>query len=487
MMPVVEVSMLVKNKKTTRRLHGMWAMVFFIHTIDVWAAPIAANANNNDDGKSNKVQLLETENDSTKDIEKQKAERPMLPTIADLMRAKFDSLTQQQDELMRYLGQINIDAAKALTLDKGFDEKAYFSLSMVNNAPFKDYRLDFSKIYLDGILIAQGGKRNWGLPPSEQLFFGNLKPGCHEITVEAKYTRLTNTLIDRFKINRVQRIKKTQAFIAKNGYEISIKIEGFEKQNTFFDWYKGPDIRFDTAKKPNFLPGEPLVSMDAVLNQGRVKIIYTTEDISEHRLLEKSLSIDGLPILQKEHHIEGKDGSIVFGAPLREGKHRLNAVLLFGEKKWISGGMNYNFRLSFDRDFYVAQGFTTLINLVGMPKGGISRNQSNTKYAQATTQIIREDSDFFPGETCKEIKTKESKNNEAKIEPLEPSSMPKSPKEIEEVVPSNNEQESNKEKLKENVPSEEDIKTEDKKEDNNIKILPQNQPTSNGPEKEEKK
>ena len=398
-MPAVEVDMFVTNKKATKYLHGMWALVF-LSCIDIWAEPNSKDYIENETNNQSDVGLAKEPIDSpAKTAEKTSS---ALPTIPELLKAKEEFIRQQQEELNINLGRVNIDLSNILNLEKNFDNKAYVSLSMINTAPVKEYRLDYSKVYLDGVLVAQGGKRNAGLPRAKEIFFGNLKPGCHEVRIEAKYTRLTNTLIDRFKTSRIQRINKTKSFFVKDGYIVYLTIEGFEKQNTFLDWYRGPDIRFNASKKENFLPGSALPSMDSVLNQGRIKISYAIEDQSNHHLIEKSISIDGLPILQQEKH-DDKNGSIIFDAPLREGKHRLNVVLLFAEKKWIKGGANYNFRLNFDREFYVEQGFTTLINLLGMPKNGVDRNPSNNKYARVTSKIIKENDEFFPEGSCEEI------------------------------------------------------------------------------------
>lgn len=340
-----------------------------------------------------------------------------LPSLDQLMEAKLGALRIKQTEQEQELSKIEaLLAHEQALLETTFDHQAYLSLSMINSAPPLDYRLDGTEIYVDGRLIGRGGKRNRGLPRAQEVFFGAVAPGCHEIVVKAKYTRLKNDLVSRFKVNRIETLSKTQAFIAKSGHRVEIEVEGFEAHNTFANWYRGPALRFNKSARPNFLPGAPIVSMDDVLKQGHVKIDYITEDQSQHRLLKKSVSIDGMPILVDEKHDAVAQGNIIFDAPLREGKHTLNVTLLFAEKKWVAGGPSYNFRLSFDRHFYVISGQTTIVNLAGMPKGGIKSTSEKSRYARATSKIVSQEYlDLFPLETCQDLAKKQAQAQKAAL------------------------------------------------------------------------
>jgi hypothetical protein len=363
------------------------------------------------------------------------AKKSPLPSVDSLIEAKLSALKSKQEEQEILLSRAEARLAQEQLIEKTtFDHNAYLSLSMINSAPPLDYRLNGTEIYIDGKLIARGGKRNQGLPRATEVFFGAVAPGCHQVLVKAKYTRQKNDLISRFKVNRVEHIVANQAFIAKNGYRVELEIEGFERHNTFANWFRGPAVRFNKSARPNFLPGAAIVSMDDVLKQGQVKIDYITEDQSKHRLLKKSLSIDGLPILVDEQHDQAKDGNVVFNAPLRQGKHTLNVTLLFAEKKWIMGGPSYNFRLSFDRDFYVISGQTTVVNLVGMPKSGIKSNPEHSRYARATSQILsREYPEFFPELSCQEMVQQEALEKARNVKKNEP--KPQEPAQAQEPKP----------------------------------------------------
>lgn len=352
------------------------------------------------------------------ELDEEVAAESNLPTVDELVEAKLSALRKKQEEQEVALAIADQKlAAEIENKERTFDNNAYFSLSIINSAPKNDYRLVSTEILVDGKRIARGGKRNFGLPRNNEVFFGAVEPGCHDVVVKARYIRLKNDLIGRIKgVNRVEHISKSQAFVAKNGYRVELEIEGFESLNTFFNWFRGPALRFNRSVRPNFLPGAPIVSMDDVLKQGRVRIDYLTEDTSQNQLREKSLSIDGLPILVQEKNDSLQDQGIVFDGPLAEGKHRLHAVLLFSEKKWVGGGPLYNFRLSFDRDFYVISGQTTIINLTGMPNDGFRRSPENTRYARASSKIISQDSqEFFSDVMCKEQVAKQQGEQQKKI------------------------------------------------------------------------
>lgn len=369
--------------------------------------------------------------------------RKLLPSENELVEAKLSALEKKLKEQENALAKAKLALEKEQAVEKStFDNNAYFSLSITNEAPPLDYRLERTEIFVDGKRIARGGKRNRGLPRVREIFFGPVMPGCHEVIAKAVYVRQKNDLISRFKVNRIEHVSKSQTFIAKNGYRVELAIEGYEAHNTFFNLFRSPALRFNKSVRPNFLPGAPIVSMDDVLKQGRVKINYSTEDSSQSQLLEKSVSIDGLPILVKEKHDVTNNNNIIFDGPLAEGKHTLNVVLLFGEKKWVEGGPSYNFRLKFDRDFYVISGQATLVNLIGMPKDGFRSAAEDSRYARAESRILSiENSEFFPEEGCSLLLAKEapSKVEEApKVSPSEtvqpPQPTPSTPKEEEPVL-----------------------------------------------------
>jgi hypothetical protein len=368
------------------------------------------------------VQLAQNNENQTKEAENEIDKAPAndnrantLPTADQLIEAKLSALKEKQEEQEKLLAELELQLAKnAGTFKKTFDNTAYLSLSIKNFAPVNEYKLLSTEISVDGRILAKGGKNNLGLPRNQELFFGGIEPGCHDITIKARYLRLKNNLINRFRVNRVEEIISSQAFIAHNGYRIDIEIEGFEQQNTFLNFFRGPMVRFNKSIQPNFLPGSALVSLDEIFDQGRVHIEYITEDASNHRLIEKNLSIDGLPILVKEKHDVMRQKNIVLDhAPITEGKHRLNVTLVFGEKKSVGGGPKYDFILKFDRDFFVINGQTTIIELAGMPKGGIRSTPLRSRYAKVTSKIIsQEDKDFFPERTCQEIAVEQKKLQE---------------------------------------------------------------------------
>lgn len=348
---------------------------------------------------------------------KSRVRKSPLPTVDELIEAKLSALRSKQEEQEKALAVAEQKLAQEVAIEKRtFDNNAYVSLSIKNTAPPQDYELKSADIYVDGKRIARGGPRNNGLPRNAEFFFGAVDPGCHDVRVVAKYIRLKNDLISRFKVDRVVHVTKTLGFVAKNGYRVEINIEGFEQHNSLVNWHRGPALRFNRSVRPNFLPGATMVSMDDVLKQGRLHIEYLTEDTTHHELVEKSLSIDGLPILVAEKHNPKNDKSIVFDGPLAEGKHTLNVVLLFKEKKWVQGGANYNFRLSFNRDFYVISGQNTFVNLAGMPNDGFKRSSHDTRYARAISEIkSQEYSDMFSDMTCKEQRDKAATEEQKKI------------------------------------------------------------------------
>jgi hypothetical protein len=357
----------------------------------------------------------------------------VLPTASELLDLKLNAVNKSLSELDSLLINSQKDLAKEQGLEnKVFDKRAYFSLSIVNKAPESKYRLESTEIYIDDAKkpLAQGGPHNQGMPRKNELFFGAITPGCHELLVKAKFVRITNDLVGKLAVNRVEKITAIQAFNAAPGYLINIEIEGYETENTFASFDKSPGIRFINKAEPNFLPGKPLISLDDVLKQGRLQINYITEDLSNHKLASKSVSIDGRPILTDEKY-DQKDGAIIFDAPITPGEHNLNTTLVFTEKKWITGGPSYNFRLSFAQKFYVELGQTTVINLAGMPKGGIKSALDETRYAKSSTQIVAKDFKEFFFDRCKNAPKSKPPKVEEKKEDKKPEPQPEPIKAIE--------------------------------------------------------
>ncbi len=271
-----------------------------------------------------------------------------LPTVDQLVEAKLSALRKKEEELAAALTIAEQKLEQEEANEKSiFDSNAYLEISVNNTAPPLAYELRSTEVRVDGRLVLKGGKRNNGLPRTDDIF-NAIEPGCHDIEVKAVYVRLKNDLISRFVTDRVEHVTKHLSITAKNGYRVLVNIEGFEEQNSLVNWKRGPSVRFNRSVRPNFLPGAPIVSMDDVLKQGQLHISYITEDQTHHRLLSKSVSIDGLPILVDEKHDLKSDGTKVFDAPLAQGKHKLNVVLVFAQQKWVEGGPSYNFRLSFD-------------------------------------------------------------------------------------------------------------------------------------------
>jgi hypothetical protein len=352
-----------------------------------------------------------------------------LPSLDEMVKVKLDALNAKLVEQDEVLAKVAFALAGEQSLEKQtFDDTAYLSMAIFNSAPPADYKLLSTEVFIDDTTkpVSRGGDRNQGLPRNnEQIFFAPLTPGCHEVVVKAKFVRLKNDLISRFVgVKREQIIERRQVIMAKSGYLIELDIETFESQNSFIKIFRNPEIRFNRLVRPNFLPGAPLVSLDKVLNQGQVRIDYINGDESQHKLIDKSLSIDGLPILTNKSHDGINENNIVFQAPLAEGRHRLNVTLVFGEKTWISGGPVYNLRLSFEREFFVASGHTTLVNLVGMPKNGFRSDSRDSRYARVSSKISSEqEAEFFPLKTCQELQAEEIARQKA---------LPVIPKELEE-------------------------------------------------------
>ncbi len=360
----------------------------------------------------------ESENSQSEAPPAQPEKRSLLPSFDQLLEAKTTQLNAKLEEQGKVLANVELALSKEQALEaQTFDDLAYLSMSIFNTTPAADYKLESTEIYIDGNSkpVSQGGERNQGLPRNnEKFFFAPLSPGCHEVVVKAKFIRLKNDLISRFKMKREELVVRRQVIMAKSGYHIELDIETFLSRNDFIKLYQNPDIRFNRSVRANFLPGAPLVSMGNILNQGQVRIEYVGGDLSQHRLIDKSLSIDGLPVLTKKAHDEASESNIVFQAPLSEGKHTLNVVLLFGEKARIGGGPTYNFRLTFEREFFVRSGNTTLVNLVAMPAGGSRPNPRDSRYARVSTKITsEEEAEFFPLKSCRELRALELERQKA--------------------------------------------------------------------------
>lgn len=328
-----------------------------------------------------------------------------LPSPEQLIKAKLTALEDKQAEQERALAEIELKMAEEQQKGhKLFDDAAYLSLSMTNTAPKSEYRLEHTEIYVDGKLFAEGGKRNQGLPRKREFYSGPIAPGCHDIVVQTRSIRLKNDLISRFKVDREVIQTARQTIVAKAGHRIDLHIEGYEAHNTFANFYRGPALRFNRLVRPNVLPELTPLSLEGIFNAGRVYVDYVTDNTTTHRLIEKSVSIDGMPVLVKEKHNSHNEKDIIFDAPLSEGKHTLSISLIFAEKKWIKGSPLYNLRLNFDRDFYVISGQTTLINLTGIPRDSFHGSRENARYARAKSQIVpTNDDEFFPNLSCREI------------------------------------------------------------------------------------
>ena len=59
--------------------------------------------------------------------------------------------------------------------------------------------------------------------------------------------------------------------------------------------------------------------------------------------MEKSISIDGLPVLVQEKQDAKHGQTILFDKPIASGRHTLGVTLVFSNKTWIGGGPVYNF------------------------------------------------------------------------------------------------------------------------------------------------
>jgi hypothetical protein len=176
-----------------------------------------------------------------------------------------------------------------------------------------------------------------------------------------------------------------------------------------------------------------------------VHINYLTKDNEPYRLLKKSVSIDGLPILVDEKHDPVTDTNVVLQAPLAEGKHHLNVVLLFGESKWVKGGPLYNFRLTFDRDFQMVSGQDTYVDVEAKLRDGFIPSEPDSRYARVTTSIrSKEYADVFSDLTCKEQRDKQAaieqkklredaKKTESVKQPIEETKPEKAP--VQEAAP----------------------------------------------------
>jgi hypothetical protein len=314
-------------------------------------------------------------------------------SLDSLMKAKLEALKAKLSEQKELIRDAEIRLAKAQSIEKEvIDSSAYISISFFNAAPSSEYRLESAEIYLDN-----------EKKPLDQVYFAPLKPGCHEVVVKAKYTRLKNSLLDRFKnIKKVEIITKSQAFIAQEGFRIELEIEGFEARNSLARFFAGPDLRFNKLVRPNFLPGAPLVALDSIVNQGRVHLDFTSEN-PDYYLLKKNITIDNLPILINESHDHIKDKNTLFDKPISEGEHKLKVTLVFAPKKKIGTGPTYNFKLSFERDFAVIRGQMTQINLITLPKGGLKGWATESRYARVHSRILATDEQgVFINDSCKE-------------------------------------------------------------------------------------
>ncbi|MCA9507612.1 MAG: hypothetical protein KC505_04225 [Myxococcales bacterium] len=366
-----------------------------------------------------------------KEIITASGEKIQLPNLSDLIKAKIGALKNRLNEQDILLAKIDLALAKEQEREKQvFDEAFYLSMSMFNAMPQAQYKLISTEIWVDKKLVSQGGKNNYGLPRNNQrIYFSPLSSGCHEVIVKAKVQRLRNDVLNKFKgLNKIENIENQLTISTRDGYEVGLDIELFESQKFSVKDYRSPSIRFNPVAKPIFLPGAPLVSKEEVLNQGQLLIDYVNDDNSHYHLLSKNLSIDGLPILSQQEHNEEQEKNIVYKAPLAQGRHKLNVALLFGEKTRVQGGPTYKFRLSFEREFFVRSGQTSLVNLIAMPDGGNRRNPYNARYARVSSVIKgTNDSAIFPEKSCRELKAIEvaAEKNKKISQPQVQSEQPK--------------------------------------------------------------
>lgn len=314
-----------------------------------------------------------------------------LPAIDELVTSSLNALKKKIEDQEKELNGLSINLKKEEEIvNNVFDVNSYLNIKFFNNAPAQDYRLDKLDIVIDGVKYI----------PENLTKMINLKPGCHTLQATASYTRLKNDIISRFKVNRTEETKITSNFIAQDGYQIIIEIEGFEAQNSLAAFFKTPKIRLNKSVKPNFIPGRPVVSLNEILNQGRLKMNFITEDNTDYEMLEKSISIDGLKILLP---VSTQEPSVIFDAPILAGKHRVNINLVYVKKRRIKGGPEYKFNLTFDREINVLSGETTLLKLKGMPKNGFDSDPYKTIYATAESQIIStKDPEVFIEESCQD-------------------------------------------------------------------------------------
>lgn len=337
------------------------------------------------------------------------AEASTFPSVDELVKAKRSNLEKRLAEQSKKLVEVEENLLKEQQLEEQiFDTKAYLRMAMFNSSPQSEYQLVSTEVLVNGKTVSLGGEGNQGLPRNNpRLFYAPLSPGCHEVKVKAHFSRRKkDTLVSRiFKVKQEMDVERELTIIAQEGHIIDLDIEAFEAVPTIVKWYRNPDIRFNPSHKPNFLSGSPLASMNGVIEQGQLRIDYQIGDSGNYRLLTKSVAIDGLPILNELAHNEGSEKSTIFNAPLAEGKHKMQVTLLFGQERRVEGGASYNFRLNFEREFDVASGYQTTINLLAMPDSKITLDPYNTRYARVSSAINSEaDEAFFPQQSCRELR-----------------------------------------------------------------------------------
>lgn len=362
-------------------------------------------------------ELLAKSSKVKKNKKKSVVKRTNLPDIETLLSSKYEALKQKQAEQEQELANILVSLEKENDIkEQIFDKFSYIQLNFINNVSPREFRLDSLKLFIDNestpfYEIGPYRKQNPRLDP---LYFGKISQGCHTITAKAVYTRLTNNLIRNFFVNRHEEIVKQQTFVAKNGYQLHMDIEFFKESHTIVSAYKNPYLRFNNLVRPNFLQTAPLVSLQEAINQGRLRLSYSNEDSQNYEIKSKLISIDGLLIVNTKN---SDDESLLYDAPLRNGKHTLNVSLVMGPKKVVKGGSSYNFELSFKRDFYIVSGQTTAVDLLTLPKSGLSKNRTKTTYARATSEVFSEENnEFFPFMSCNELEDLKDKKNE--VQPI---------------------------------------------------------------------
>jgi len=370
---------------------------------------------------------LESENPASKEapssadlgeIMPEKDALPELPPGQDFVLANIKALKEKFESLSKDLNEAKIAQTNERLAESNVTNRgAYFSLSIKNSASALEYRLETTAIYLDGKKIAVGKRATYGLPPNaSEIFFGELPPGCHELMVKVTYTRLKNHVLNSFNnAKRKEKIKASQTFMTKEGYITEIGVQIFEQANSLVPSFRAGNVRFKNIARPNFLKGSTPPSANELLEEGSFRINYKNEaGLKDHDLIRYSLSIDGLPLMADQ--IPKNKADMLFSDTISEGRHELEAVLLFAKNKWVRGGPSYNFRLRFKRPFYAINGKLTTLNLIVDPKNGSSKSADDITYARVQSEIsVPREEEFFPKNSCEVLRKEKHERNASQV------------------------------------------------------------------------